>query len=243
MRRIRYDFVSSIGHYCGAAMYMRRHCLRSMSGPLDWVGEDPGGLANHVDIICRDFRGFMDKANLIPLVNPRTAIDDLANDYYRDGGTGILTYHDFPTGVSLDESYGNVRARFDRRIRRFYETVAAARHVLLIFQTKTQKLTEPEVASAAARLREKLGSHVDLLVVESVPGMAGLDVQELSPGVDYARGWLFRPEKHWIMGDRDLYDRIYSRIRCKGRLKRRMQKRFRKWIRRFQKCTGRGQEE
>ena len=243
MRRIRYDFVSSIGHYCGAAMYMRRHCLRSMSGPLDWVGEDPGGLANHVDIICRDFSGFLERARLELLVNPRSEHDDLACDYYRDEGTGMLVYHDFPTGVPLDESYEGVRAKFDRRIRRFYETVAAARHVLLIFQTKTQKLAEPEVASAAARLREKLGSHVDLLVIESVPGMAGLDVRELSPGVDYARGWLFRPEKHWVLGDRDLSDRVYSRIRCRGRLKRRMQKRFRKWIGCFRKHLERVQEE
>lgn len=243
MRRIRYDFVSSIGHYCGAAMYMRRHCLRSMSGPLDWVGEDPGGLANHVDIICREFRGFMDKVNLISLVNPRSGHDDLGCDYYRDEGTGMVVYHDFPTGVSLDESYGGIRAKYDRRIARFYETVADSRHVLLVYHTRFETLDEAKVSAAASDLRAKLGGHVDLLVLESVTKMPDLSVRELSPGVTYARGWFFRPELHWVLGDIGLCDRVYGRIRCKGQLKRRMQKRFRKWIRRFQKCTGRGLEE
>ena len=233
MRRTVYDFVCSIGHYCGAAMYLRRHCLRSMSSPLDWIGEDPGGLANHVDLVCRDFAGFMERENLTRLENPRTPVDDLVHDYYRDEGTGVLLYHDFPSDVPLDASYPRVREKFDRRIARFYATVAASRRALLVYHTRSERLDDAAVTDAAARLRAKLGEGVDLLVVESVPGMEGLDVRELAPGVDYARGWFFRPERHHVLGDIPLSDRVYGRIRCRGQFLRRIQKRFKRLAERF----------
>lgn len=226
MRKIRYDSVFAIGHYCGTAMYMIRHGLRAMSGPLDWIGGDPNGFANHVNLICRDFAGFMPIDRLVPVPNRHGPDDDPVHDYYRDDATKMLIYHDFPAGVPPAESYAEVRARFDRRIARFYATVRAARHALLIYHTIWESLDAAAVAEAARRLREKLGAGVDLLVIEHVKDATEVEERELSPGVDYVRGPFFRPETHIVLGDRALGDRIYGRIRCRGRLRRRIRNWF-----------------
>ena len=220
--RHKYDFVCSIGHYCAPAMYMRRHFLRSMSGPLDWIAGSSGGLLASVDLICRDFEGFMQKDRLIRIPNPRTNQDDLEHDYYRDEGTQMVFYHDFPTGMSQEQAYGAVREKYDRRIARFYSTMNGKS--LLIFHTKAVSVGAETVKEAARRLRAKFkcAGVVDLLVIETVEGMKEMTFAELEPGVYHAQGWFYRPEIHWVLGDLALCDRIYSAIRCVGRTQRKL---------------------
>ncbi|MBO7721989.1 MAG: hypothetical protein J6T01_06250 [Kiritimatiellae bacterium] len=219
--RTRYDRVCSIGHYCATAMYMRRHFLRSASGPLDWMAGSPRGLALNVSLVCGGFEGFLRKDRLRPMENLKTESDDLDHDYYMDEGTGMASYHDFPAGVPLEQSYAKVREKYDRRIARFYATVPTGR-TLLVFHTKCEPPTEAETVAAAEKLRGRLGSGVDLLVIENVDSVAEAQFTEPAPGVYLARGRFHRPEKDRVLGDRELCDRVYGAIRCKGRLSRRL---------------------
>lgn len=218
-----YDFVCGIGHYCGTATYLKRHFLRRASGPFDWIGESPAGLLKSAELIATDFRDFMLRDNLVLLDHPAGEHDDMKNDYYRDEGTGILTYHDFPFGKSLDETYPQVRAKYDRRIARFYE-LARAGATLLIFQTHTTKPTDDEMKRALAMLREKLGQKVDLLVLQNDAEREELDFEEIESGLYSVRGPFHRPDIHWLIGDYPHLDKIYGAIPCRGKLARRIGK-------------------
>ena len=215
---VKYDFVCSFGHYCVTASYLKRHYLRAFSGPVDWCAQDPGGLADYVRLVCTDFEGFLSKSSLERFVNSRSTHDDLDCDYYRNRENGFMFLHDFPAGVPLDESYGAVRAKYDRRIRRFYRMARSGR-TLLVFQTRSSSPSSEEIVDALADLRRKLGEGVDLLVVEDVPGLEKPSFAELSSGAYHVRCWHYRPECDWLLGDTSLCDRIYGAIRCKGKFR------------------------
>lgn len=215
---VRYDRVCSFGHYCVTAFYLKRHYLRSSSGPFDWCAQDGGGLADYVRLVCTDFDGFLRRESLEPMVNARSSQDDLDCDYYRNRETGFMFLHDFPVGIPLDESYGEIRAKYDRRIERFYRQARSGR-TLLVFQTRMSSPVPAEIVRAIGDLRGKMGDGVDLLVVEDVPDMEGLSFAEPAPGAYHVRCRYFRPEIDWRLGDSSVCDRIYGAIRCKGKFR------------------------
>ena len=40
----KYDIVYSIGHDCACSMYLKKHNLRVVSGPLDWLTSVPAHM-------------------------------------------------------------------------------------------------------------------------------------------------------------------------------------------------------
>jgi len=233
MRRVTYDFVCSVGHYCAAAMYLRRHDLRSMSGPLDWVGMEPDGLAVSLRLLGDGFRGFLERSTLKPLPD-RARYGDGVHDCYLDEGTGMLVYHDFPCGVPFDEAYAAVRAKYDRRVARLHRKLKACRRALLVFQTITEHPDVSQGAPALERLRARYPkTQIDLLVIEHVEGLA--EVEESCPvsGVRHFRGPFHRPEVHKVLGDIALCDRIYAGIRCRGATSVRLRHRFERFLSRL----------
>ena len=218
MKLPKYDFVCSVGHYCATAMYLRRHYLRRMSGPLDWVGRGVNGFETHMTLVCSDFKGFLQKESLVVRQNRRhPEIDDLTHDYYLDNGTGMYVFHDFPSGIPLDESYPEVRRKYDRRIDRFYATVRSSKRTLFVYHTRDERLEDDVIVKRMDDVRKRFaGSDVDLLVVENVAGMDGFVLNELAPGVYHVRAGLFEHPDDRVMGNFALGDRIYSLIRCRG---------------------------
>lgn len=222
LRKAKYDYVCSIGHYCAAGMYLKRHLLRDCSSPLDWVGMGPNGLATSVGLICSGFRGFLEAGKLSPLVNRRIAgSDDLAHDYYLDGVTQMMVIHDFPAGIPLRESYPEIRAKYDRRIARMLARLRTFGRSLLVYQTRTERLEDGLIAAQAGKLRSCFGARaVDLLVIEHVEGACGVSVSEPAPGVWHFRGPFFRREIHPVLGDVNLCDEVFAQIRCRGKARR-----------------------
>lgn len=228
MRLPKYDFVCSIGHYCATAMYLQRNYLRRMSSPLDWVGRGVNGFETHMKLICTDFEGFLKKEALVKRVNRRRpGIDDMTHDYYLDNGTGMYVFHDFPSGISLDESYPEVRRKYDRRIARFYATVKSSKRTLFVYHTRDERLDDRAIVAGMADVRKRFaGSAVDLLVIENVPGKDGFDIDKVDSGIYHVRAGLFEQPDDRVLGNLALGDGIYSLIRCRGMLWNRMRPRL-----------------
>ena len=218
MKLPTYDFVCSVGHYCATAMYLQRHCLRRMSGPLDWVGRGVNGFEIHMNLVCTDFKGFLRKESLIAQRNRRRPeIDDMTHDYYLDSATGMYVFHDFPSRIPLDESYPEVRRKYDRRIARFYATVKASKRTLFVYHTRDERLDDQAIVERMAAVRNRFaGSTVDLLVIENVPGMDGFSVGEPAPGIYHVRAGLFEHPNNRVLGDLALGDRVYSLVKCRN---------------------------
>ena len=227
MLSAKYDFVCSVGSDCGCAWHLATNRLRPASYPLDWVGTELIGIEGVAALIDRDFKGFLDPENLERNPNPpRGPTDDHKHDYYCDRGAGIIAIHDFPTGVPLEESYPAVKAKYDRRIDRFYRTMRASRRVLLVYWT-WRVYSKPEAILKAAEIfRAKFPEQrVDLLVMRNAD-VQGIHPEILEDGVFAIDGSFHPAGGHPAYGDVEINRKVFSCIRLRGEHRRRWRKKL-----------------
>ena len=171
MRKERFDFICSIGSSCLCATSLRDAGLRLSSGPFDWLLGP--GMKDRVDLIVRDFEGWLEQGDFEFLGNP----NKFSHDSYRNRKTGYKFSHDFDIGKPLEESFPAVREKYMRRIARFYERVRASRRVLLVWLENPiddDRPTDEDVAASLAALAAKFpGVSVELLVVDRAPDDSG----------------------------------------------------------------------
>ena len=218
-----YDFVCGIGHYCVTASYLKRHCLRMVSGPFDWHAQEKDALLPNVKLIETDFRGFLKQESLVKFDKSSDEINNTDKDFYRDSETGISFYHDFPRGVDLKDSYPAVRAKYERRIARFYERAKTGR-TLLIYHTRTDQVSDEVLIEALARLRQKLSTQVDLLVIQWDRTREDVGWDRVADGGYRARGPLFAEDVRNLLGNTKLCDRIYGAIPFRGKWRQRLRR-------------------
>jgi len=210
-----YDFAFGLGQNCANAAYMAGWNLRTCSSPFDWLDGRKAGLAVCVDLICRDFDGFLDRASLKPMENKLGPIDDKNCDYYEDTKNGFMAMHEFPRGVPLDESYPKVMAKHRRRIERLYARVRAAKRTLFVYWSRFESVPDARLLELVVRLRAKFeGSAVDLLVIENKDGADGIEsASELADGVYRVVGRFFvNRDDNLVMGDEKLNGRVYGAV-------------------------------
>lgn len=210
-----YDFTFGLGQNCANAGYMTRYDLRACSSPFDWLDGRLAGLKVCIELICNDFRGFLEKRNLLPVPNQMREIDDKTCDYYQDSGTGFLAMHEFPHGVPLDESYPKVMGKLRRRVERLYRLVQESHHSLFIYWSRFESVPSDELVELANRLRARFaGSKVDLLVIENRDSASGIEsVEEVAKGVVRVVGRFFvQRADNLVMGDEKLNGEVYSAI-------------------------------
>lgn len=189
-RKKTYDIIYSVGVTCAAATYLNRHFLRVTSGPLDWCGSagEQGSFGYRMELIRRRFEGFFLKENLQKIDEEVESFCDRFCDLYQDKGSGFYMPHEFPLGASVDELYPTVRAKYDRRIKRFYEKIQQNKRVLLVWITYADTLPDHEQLKHQCRLAcESFGKTVDFLLIYNDNSM-GLDEpavkHELAPNID-----------------------------------------------------------
>lgn len=146
-----FDFVFSIGSDCACAMHLRDCGLRDMSSPFDWVFGI--SLLARVKIIEDDVAVLLRLENLRKLVKEKDG--DPKCDYYADDGSGFIHYHDFPVGVPLEEILPTVRAKYERRIRRFRGRLASGGRVLMVWWDKRTHEEDAAYFEAIRRMQAK----------------------------------------------------------------------------------------
>ena len=160
-----YDFVASLGYDCHCATMLRKCGLRSCSSPLDWLTAAP--LETRLKLVETRFAGFLEKGNMKKLEKEPGA-PGKGNDHYEDAATGLRFFHDFRETLSFDESYSQVKAKYDRRIARLYDNVGKSRKTLFVWCDPMRPLSEDDRAVAESRLRAAFpGKDVRLLFVSS----------------------------------------------------------------------------
>lgn len=161
-RKRFYDAIFSLGNTCGCALYLRQSDLRIMAGPLDWV-RGSGAFLQRVAFVEARFRNWMTPEKMTPLVQPT----GYTFWQTKDLGTGIEFLHDFHGKIDFQTELKAVRDRYLRRQQRFFETVSAAEHTLLVwFNCRVPVTPERDLLEGFARLRKALGKDVDLLAIE-----------------------------------------------------------------------------
>ncbi len=160
MAKIKYDIIYSIGSNCACALYLNQNDLRLTSGPFDWItGVD---FNTKINFILEEFKGFCDKNNLEYIVyneNP-------TYNQYKDIQNGCLFLHDFPKDSSFELSYPQVKDKYNRRIKRFYDNLSQKNKVLLVWFSLDRKVTDDDIIKASAALNKKFNKEIDLLIIE-----------------------------------------------------------------------------
>lgn len=152
LSHIKFDLVFSIGEDCGCAMLLRDARIRDMSSPFDWLTNATYKM--RMDLLANRFAGFLVREHLNPMVKPTVGYFDADNDYYADAATGFYFYHDFPAGMSLTESYPLVKDKYDRRISRLMERLECGGNVLLVWWSRSKRISDEELTSSLAKVQD-----------------------------------------------------------------------------------------
>lgn len=218
MFKIKFDHVISLGANCGCAMYLKRHHLRAASYPFDWLGGS--SLVKRAYMIVNNFDNFMQYDALRFMeVSP-----DPIHDIWEEVTNGITYAHDFEKGGVLEEMFPAVRAKYDRRIKRFYRSIRESSRVLLVYWSRNSVVSTEDALEVQQVLSRFFGKELYLLVVQNEKGTEPYRETVLS---DYVRMCHvdFHMEKYTVapgitIGDTEMSDPIFARIRCAGKFKR-----------------------
>lgn len=102
----------SLGYFCSVSSELERYGLRDRSYPFDWLISDFSGVISAME------DGFQD------LWKYDCWAQSVANrSFYKHLKYGFEFYHDFDEFRPLCEQLGEVRGKFDRRIRRFFSAI------------------------------------------------------------------------------------------------------------------------
>ena len=209
----KYDIIYSIGHDCACSMYLNKHKLRVVSGPLDWLTSVPA--AQRFDILLNDFDNFMniDDFEFVEK-NPNIFNDDKC-DYYKNKRTGFYFYHDFATGVPLEKTFPDVAEKYARRIKRFYENLSKHERVLLVWFSHYHDTSNEEWKIFADRFCYKIGKNIDFLIIQHMEN-------QFTPIVTHVAKNIIRYDMHTVekdeqgnnttLGNEKLCDTIFAQF-------------------------------
>jgi len=193
-------------------MYLNELGLRLTSSPFDWLcGVD---LCRNAQTLSERFANFLKRENIVWHVQGR---DDRSNDVYRDIANGYVHIHDFPKGMSLDESYPLVREKYDRRITRLLERLDGGCTICFVWRSNGGVTEDADCVSAVKMMREAFSaSDIRLLVMQDIPSFeAGrLEVRDLAGGLCVkAEGHFRSDDPEDMTGDRNWHLRVLGALR------------------------------
>lgn len=218
MLATKYDFVCGVGSDCGCAGHLVRNHLRQASYPLDWIGVWELGPEGTARLIADEFAGFLRLENLRKCpYQPTDDYRDRDHEFYLDVAQRVVFGHDFPVGRPPAEAYPAVKAKYDRRVRRFYETVRRSRAVLFVRWSWRENPTEASVVRMAEILRGKFpGRRIDVLMMRNAD-RPELAARTLGDGVFLVDGPFHPDGGHPAFGDKAANDAVFSLIRLRGK--------------------------
>ncbi len=135
MNKKVYDFILPLGEACFSASIMKKHNLRTMSCPFDWMyGAD---FESRYKIFLNKFENFFNRQDfdfgeddfVITLQGEKYS--NLKDCYNKR--TGIHFNHDFFRGEDIEDAFLRVKAKYQRRIKRTLDTIDKSKKILLLY--------------------------------------------------------------------------------------------------------------
>jgi hypothetical protein len=187
-----YDVIVSLGSACNPAMNLRRHNLRSFSGPLDWKVSI--SLSDVSRLLKNKFDGFMELKNMCLLDETQYLLDDdgvsiLSDDgsnrqvktyFVKDTYYNIISMHDFPIlpNQHWTVTYPSFKEKLNYRINRFLEKIINSPSVLFVRWAGSYNQTV-ELKSV---LSEIIKGQFTILILYPVDGLQ--NISDMRWGID-----------------------------------------------------------
>lgn len=168
--RKSYDFIFGLGNACSCTQTLREAGLQHLSFPFDWIimsGTDD--LARRLDFIEAGFRGWFEQKDLVKI----RSYPEGNKDIYKNTATNTIFNHEFKMGEDLAVRFPAIRAKYNRRIRRFLGLLKTS-HRMLILRMDRPDQTPPtsvnDCRQALMRLRA-LYPHAEFDLLHLTPVM------------------------------------------------------------------------
>lgn len=178
---VKYDLIYSLGADCAGAEYLKRHKLRLVSGPFDWLRGN--SFEKRMELILNDFDDFLNLKDFVKLPKDEEVWVDDSNDYYKNVSTEFYHYHDFAKEVPIEQSIDAVRAKYEKRILRFYDKIIRAKNPLLVWLSHNQKTENEVIKDLAGKLEEKTGRRINFLLIENDDEIIGVREVSIAPNI------------------------------------------------------------
>ena len=160
----KYDLIFSLGEVCPCTIVLRATGLQWFSYPFDWLFGS--SFVGRCQILATRFARYIDKEDLEFSYEERSIRCRAYHNKYND----ITFNHDFPKDKSLDESYPQVREKYDRRIRRLLSSIERSADVLIVWievsVTNHVVLDRQEIIEGYNLIKDAFpGTSIDLLYI------------------------------------------------------------------------------
>jgi len=192
-----FDAIISLGGNCQIAFQLNINGLRHYSLPFDyWITP----FMSLYNLLENKFVHFLDKENFIFSPPNETSSSWVVDSLY-----GVIMIHDFKLDVDFLKDYEMVRAKFERRIDRFYTVLSKSNYVLFIRNWITK-----DEAIALDELLGRLFPHLSyrLVVLSSSEESFSTDW-----GFDRIKNFYLRqPVPYVALGDNQAWKEIF--INC-----------------------------
>ena len=183
---MKFDIIIPMGCYCASAQALKSVKKRSRSLPFDWVG--PLSFDQAVRFLETGFEGFLEKEDLVKYEK-----DTKKNVGYVNTRNNLLFLHDFKEVAHFDEEYVQLREKYERRIKRIYQTIRDSKDILYLHVHTPDMMdrlpADEELQAALERLRkmypEKNHRLLFVNLAETEEGKTGFEKREIGGGIDY----------------------------------------------------------
>lgn len=168
MLKAKFDLIFSLGEACSCTETLRKCRLQFYSYPFDWLFG--ASFIERCNIITSGFENWLRKENLEKIGDNN--ISKIPKHIYKNNLTKIVFNHDFPQNLSLDESFSQVKQKYDRRISRLLKNIVESKKVLVVYiQTphNATKINKNEILEGFNILTNKFGDKINLLYIYCNP--------------------------------------------------------------------------
>jgi hypothetical protein len=186
-----YDVIVSLGSACNPAMQLRRHHLRSFSGPLDW--KVTLSLSDVSRLLKNRFKGFMELEHMCLLDETHFYLKDgfsvLPDDgsaqpiqsyFVKDTCYNVISVHDFPIlpKQAWTVTYPSFKEKLNSRINRFLEKITNSPSVLFVRWAGNYD----QAVELQAVLSEIVKGQFNILLLYPVESLQ--NISEINWGID-----------------------------------------------------------
>ena len=153
--------IISLGRRCDVAHHLRNFKLREEAFPFDWIILPFDSLCS---LLLNDFEDFLDKDNLCfkngPYADDYGFFKVRSYPHVYDTKYQILFRNDFPLNKNFMSEYDEIMEKFQRRIKRLYDTLQSEKFVYFIRRVITK-----EQARLFTRIIEEKFPNLDFVLV------------------------------------------------------------------------------
>lgn len=212
----KYDFICSIGEDCACTSYLKNFNLRTTSSPFDWLTK--ADFETRINLIINNFENFLNIEDLKLLQKDINIENDNKCDYYHNIKTNFYFYHDFPINIKLEQSFQDVKEKYNRRIERFYYNINNNKNILFIWWSRDKIISNDILINSYNKLQNKFKlNNINLLIFENNFDKCDIEYNHINDNIlkvisNFA---FYKNEKDITIGNKIQSNKVFSQIKLK----------------------------